>query len=392
MRLRLWTLIIAALVLSLAAAGAADAKRLKKVPPNFVGVDIDGPVLDNPAIDLGSEMGRMVRNGVQTARTVFNWGLAQPYASFDDVPPDQVDRFRDEGGVPTDWSEIDRQMIEAAKKRISVLPIVLVAPRWDARHPGNFASPPSDPGPYADFAATLVRRYGPGGAFWSEHPELVKQPIRYWQIWNEPSLRPFWSDQPFAADYVELLRQARAAIKAADPGARIVLAGLPNKAWIALEDIYKEGGRKLFDVAAFHPFTHDVKGVKTILQKDRAVMKKHNDSHKPLWVTELSWTSSKGKTNVLFGNEETEKGQATKLTAAYKMLAQLRGKMRIGRVYWYTWLSRDMQDDYPFDWAGLSRITSGGDVRDKPALTAYRKIALKLEHCKKKRSRADRCG
>ena len=55
-------------------------------------------------------------------------------------------------------------------------------------------------------------------------------------------------------------------------------------------------------------------------------------------------------------------------------------------------MSRDMQDDYPFDWAGLSRITSGGDVRSKPALTAYRKIALKLEHCKRKRSRADRCG
>jgi hypothetical protein len=386
------TLVAAALVLSLVTATAADAKGIRKVPQNFMGVVTDGPVLENPAIDLGSEMSRMVRNGVQTTRTVFNWGMAQPYASFADVPPDQVDRYSDEGGVPTDWSEIDRQVTEAAKRRIAVLPIVLVAPSWDARHPGNFASPPSDPGPYADFAGALVRRYGPGGLFWTEHPELAAQPLRYWQIWNEPSLRPFWSDQPFAADYVELLRQARAAIKAADPSSHIVLAGLPNKAWVALEDIYKAGGHKLFDIAAFHPFTHDVKGVKTILQRDRAVMKKYGDSRKPLWVTELSWTSSKGKTTVLFGNEETEKGQAKKLTAAYTMLAQLRGKMRIGRVYWYTWLSRDMQDDYPFDWAGLSRITSGGDVRNKPALTAYRKIALKLEHCKKKRSRADRCG
>jgi hypothetical protein len=121
-------------------------------------------------------------------------------------------------------------------------------------------------------------------------------------------------------------------------------------------------------------------------------MAKYHDSRKPLWVTELSWTSSAGKTSVLYGNEETESGQAKKLTAAYAMLAKLRVKMRIGRVYWYTWLSRDMQDDYPFDWAGLSRITSGGDVRAKPALRAYRKIALSLEHCKKKTTRADRCG
>jgi hypothetical protein len=379
-------------VLSLAATTAADAKGLKKVPQNFVGVDTDGPLFTNPAIDLSSEMGRMVRNGVQTMRTVFNWGQAQPYASFTDVPPDQLDRYRDEGGVPTDYSAIDSQVIEAAKKHVAVLPIILVAPNWDARHPGNFASPPSDPGPYANFAGALVRRYGPGGMFWTEHPELASQPIRYWQIWNEPSLRPFWSDQPFAADYVELLGQARTAIKAEDPGARIVLAGLPNRSWLSLGNIYKQGGRKLFDIAAFHPFTHDVSGVKTILQKDRKVMAKYHDSHKSLWVTELSWTSSKGKTNVIYGNEETEQGQARNLSAAYKMLAKARGKLRIGRVYWYTWISRDMQDDYPFDWAGLSRVTEGGDIRAKPALAAFRKIALALEHCKKKTARADRCG
>jgi hypothetical protein len=386
------TLVAAAILLVLAAPVPAGAKQPKKVPQNFVGVDIDGAVLDNPAIQLDSEMSRMVHNGVQTVRTMFTWSQAQPYASFTDVPPDQLTRYQDENGVPTDWSEIDRQVTAAAKKRLTVLPVTLVAPNWDARHPGELASPPADPGPYADFMGALVRRYGPGGTFWTLHPNLVAQPIRYWQIWNEPNIKPFWSDQPFVADYVELLRAARGAIKAADSNARIVLAGLPNKSWQALDRIYKAGGRKLFDVVAFHPFTHKVAGVKTILQRNRKVMAKYKDSRKPLWVTELSWTSSLGKTSVLFGNEETESGQAKKLSAAYTMLANLRVKMHIGRVYWYTWLSRDMQDDYPFDWAGLSRITSGGDVRAKPALTAYRKVALSLEHCKKKTSRADRCG
>jgi hypothetical protein len=386
------TLVAAAILLLLATPGAADAKQPPKVPQNFVGVDMDGAVLDNPAVDLGSEMSRMVRNGVQTARTMFTWSQAQPYATFADVPPDQLTRYRDENGVPTDYSETDRQVTAAAKKRIAVLPVILVAPNWDARHPGNFASPPADPGPYADFMAALVRRYGPGGMFWTEHPELAAQPIRYWQIWNEPNLKPFWSDQPFVADYVELLRASRVAIKDVDPNARIVLAGLPNRSWQALERIYQAGGRSLFDVVSLHPFTQKVGGVKTILQRGRNVMAKYHDSRKPLWVTELSWTSSAGKTSVLYGNEETESGQAKKLTAAYAMLAKLRVKMRIGRVYWYTWLSRDMQDDYPFDWAGLSRITSGGDVRAKPALRAYRKIALSLEHCKKKTTRADRCG
>ncbi len=121
-------------------------------------------------------------------------------------------------------------------------------------------------------------------------------------------------------------------------------------------------------------------------------MAKNRDSRKPLWVTELSWTSAQGKTSVTFGNEQTEKGQAKKLSDAYTMLAQQRGKLHVGRVYWYTWLSRDMQDDYPFDWAGLERVNADGTITAKPALRAFRRTAMALQHCHKKRGRADRCA
>ena len=386
------TLTALALVLALAVPAQAEAaKRPKKVPANFVGVVADGPLLDDPAVDFATELDRMVGSGVQTMRTVFNWSGAQPYQSSDEVPEEDRDRYRDENGVPTDYTAIDRVVTGAAQRHIAVMPVVQIAPMWAARHPGQLNSPPSDPQAYANFAGALVRRYGPGGSFWVEHPELVAQPIRYWQIWNEPSLRAFWSDQPFAADYVELLRLARDAIKAADPGARIVLAGLPNKSWTALDKIYAAGGRSLFEIAAFHPFTAKVDGVKEILRRDRKVMAKHRDGRKPLWVTELSWTSARGKTSVTYGNEQTESGQAKKLGDAYRMLAKLRGKMHIGRVYWYTWLTRDQQDDYPFDWAGLLHVRSG-QVTAKPALKAYRRAAFALEHCKRKIGRADRCA
>jgi hypothetical protein len=381
----------AALAALFAPAQADAAKRPTKVPAGFVGVVADGPLTESPSVDLSSELGRMVTNGVQTMRTVFNWSGAQPYASADEVPEADRDRFRDESGVPTDYTRIDRVMTGAAQRRIAVLPVVQIAPMWAARHPGQLNSPPSDPQAYADFTGALVRRYGPGGSFWSEHPELPAQPIRNWQIWNEPSLRAFWSDTPWAPDYVALLQATRTAIKAADPGARIVLAGLPNKSWTALARIYDHGGRSLFDVAAFHPFTAKVDGVKEILDRDRKVMAKNRDGRKPLWVTELSWTSARGKTSVTYGNEQTERGQAKKLADAYRMLAKARGKLHIGRVYWYTWLTRDQQDDYPFDWAGLLRVRSG-KISAKPALKAFRSTALALEHCKRKIGRADRCA
>jgi hypothetical protein len=131
--------------------------------------------------------------------------------------------------------------------------------------------------------------------------------------------------------------------------------------------------------------------VRTILEKNRRVMAKNGDARKPLWVTELSWTSAKGRTSRTFGNEETESGQARKLTAAFALLARVRTKLNIRRVYWYTWLSREMQTDYPFDWAGLERLTSSG-IEAKPALAAFRRVALQLEGCRIKSDRADRCA
>ncbi len=84
--------------------------------------------------------------------------------------------------------------------------MVIHAPDWAARHPGgNLDSPPREPEQYARFLAAAARRYGTGGSFWAERPELPRRPIRDWQIWNEPSLRDFWSVTSWARDYVALL-------------------------------------------------------------------------------------------------------------------------------------------------------------------------------------------
>jgi hypothetical protein len=375
------------------AAAAADAgAATPKVPSTFMGAVADGPLLLNDKVDFDGELDAMVTGGVQTTRTVFNWAGAQPYRTVDEVPAAERANYRDEGGVPTDWREIDRLVTASAQRHLALQPVVVVAPMWASRHPGEFSSPPSDFKAYASFAAATARRYGPGGSFWTEHPELPAQPIRYWQIWNEPSLKVFWSDDGWASDYVRLMRRSREAIRGVDGGAKIVLAGLPNRSWDALALIYKRGGRGLFDIAAFHPFTAKVANVETILEKDREVMARNGDKRKTLWVTELSWTSAKGKVDQTLGNEATQNGQAKKLTAAYEMLAKKRRHLRIGRVYWYTWLSRDQQKDYGFDWAGLSRVTRDGSVIRKPAFRAYRKVALKLERCRTKSGRADRCA
>jgi hypothetical protein len=191
-------------------------------------------------------------------------------------------------------------------------------------------------------------------------------------------------------DYVQLLRATRRELRRADPRARMILGGLTNRSWVDLARIYRAGGGRYFDAVALHPFTSQVDGVFTIIENVRRVMARKGDARKPVLITELSWPSAKGKVKRSFGFETTERGQAQKLAATIPKLAARRRSLRIESVFWYTWLTNDARDDYPFDYAGVSRLSDGKVVR-KPAFHALRRTALALEGCRAKPSGARSC-
>jgi len=62
---------------------------------------------------------------------------------------------------------------------------------------------------------------------------------------------------------------------------------------------------------------------------------------------------------------------------AFRLLAAHRRRLGIQRVYWYTWLTRETSQSYPFDYAGLRHLQETR-VRSKPALRVYRRTALSL--------------
>jgi len=362
---------LAAALLLGPAAGPGEAAT-RSVPRGFFGVMADGPLLA-PSTNLEHEFDVMVSTGVESVRVAFYWSDAQPDPS-----------------APIDYRETDRVVAGAAQRGLSVLPVVIRAPAWAALSPGDIASPPKGTADYTRFVAALVRRYGPDGSFWLERPDVPKRPVRDWQIWNEPNITRYWSKQPFAAGYVSLLRAAGAEIKRIDPGARIVLCGLANFSWRALRSIYKAGGRKHFDVAAVHPFTGKVRNAARIVRLNRAVMRRYGDARKPMMLTEVTWSSAKGQKTTIFGWEVTESGQAKRVTQALTLFARERRSLRIERVYWYTWLTPDRASPNSFDWSGLRKLVSGVP-EDKPALGAYRDVALPLEGCSSKRT-ATTCG
>ena len=367
-----------AIVLFLTVIGSANAART--VPQGFFGVMADGVLLDRTDPQLAHEFDVMAANGVESVRIVVYWDELQPEGPGSPVPAGFV---AGRGNVPTTFASTDRLFGEAARHGMSVLPVVLRSPKWDIENPNRFAGPPKRDQPYADFLGTLIDRYGPNGTFWAEHPDVPKRPQRDWQIWNEPNINRYWdSPKPFAKHYAKLLRAARRTIKQADPGARVVLTGFANFSWRALSSAYKAGIKGQFDLAAVHPFSGHLKNVLKIVALNRQVMRRNGDARKDIAISELTWPSARGKTKNTYGWETTEKGQALRLRNAFRALVKKRRAWRIERITWSTWLTPDADSPNSFDWSGLRKLDpadKSGEPISKPALEAYREVALPLE-------------
>ena len=345
------TALLAAL-LALATLTAVSPTAVAATPKGFFGVMADGPLLA-PGTDLPREARLMRSTGVGTVRVAFYWRSMQPQA-----------------GAPVDFAETDRIVGALGSAGLAVLPVLVRAPAWATGGAEREGAVP-DAAAYGAFTAEVARRYGPRGTFWAGRTERA---IRRWQIWNEPDIPRYLSPPAgtsWPAAYVPLLRAARSAIRGVDPGARIVAAGLTNRSWEDLALLYRAGARSLFDEAAIHPFSRRVSNVVKIVRLARAEMRRRGDARKPLLLTEVSWSSGKGRSTFNYGWETTERGQAERLRESFAAFAKERTRLRIGAVWWYTWLSPALGDDESFSYGGLRRL-SGGKIVSKPALAAFR--------------------
>ena len=225
-----------------------------------------------------------------------------------------------------------------------------------------------------------VKRYGPGGSYWRlhyklDHPGKRALPIKTWQVWNEPNLQSAMNP-PKPGTYVKLLKLSEGAIKGADSHAKVMFAGMPGysgnvNAWDFLNRAYrKKGAAKAFDVAALHPYAHNVKQMMGEVKRFRHVMQKHGDGHTPLWITEIGWGSLPKKATP-FGQTKGKKGQARILKHALKALKNKRHHLHIKKVLWF-----NFRDPKGGSVEHCSFCSSAGllehDAQPKPSWQAFR--------------------
>ncbi|MEA3336627.1 MAG: YCF48-related protein [Chloroflexota bacterium] len=198
-------------------------------------------------------------------------------------------------------------------------------PEWAVEAASADSSFPFDVDAYLRFVDAVARRYG-------DH-------IHSYIIWNEPNLAAEWGAPPDPASYAQLLQRTYAAIKQIDPAATVVSAGLAptneRSDWavddrLFLKEMYEAGARPYFDALAVHPYgfayppddsrgQHNGLNVNRILDL-RATMEAHGDGAKPVWATEVGWTTDG------VGDHDwltvTPQQQADYLTMAWRMARQ----------------------------------------------------------------------
>ena len=273
-----------------------------------------------------------------------------------------------------DFGSLDALVASAAEVGVRVLPFVYGTPAWLS---GDPARPPLNArgrAAWASFLHTLVRRYGPRGELWRGRG--ARLPIREWQIWNEPNFLLFWWPRPSPAGYARLLGFSARSIRSADPGAKIVAAGLaPVEGgmlpWAFLRKLYEYPGvRHSFDLAAVHPYSSSLRGVTYQVRKARQAMAAGGDARKPLLVSELG-VASDSRLPTAFNRGL--KGQASFLRRAYGVLLGARRRWRIAGIDWYAWQDMPTSDPHCVfcEYAGL--FDSSG--KPKAAWRALRGVA-----------------
>ena len=362
--------LVLAVLATLALAAPASAAR--SVPHGFVGVHWSYELASAPADAQDAQWDVMASSGIESVRADFSWPVMQ-----------------DGREEPLDFTRSDALVRRATLRNVSLLPVVNEAPRWARAYKRRDKSPPRLNSDYASFIAGLVERYGPSGSFWTENPTLPKRPLREWQIWNEPHLRSYW-DAPeksrwgYPAGYGKLLRSAYRAVKVRDPGAKVVLAGITQRAWEEIEELYAVGRIKgAFDVAALQIFPQTVRRSVLATKLFREALRARRDGRKPIYLTEISWPASKGRTpRVRWLAHETSRSMAAKLATAYGRLAKNRGALGLERVYWFTWATRYGRGGSVFNYSGLQEYRDGRFTA-QPALGALQRVARTLQGCAK---------
>lgn len=190
-----------------------------------------------------------------------------------------------------DWGEADRVVAANQAAGLPLLAILIGTPTWAGG--GSASAPPVG----LDAAPILpdgrLDAANPWGLFVHALAERYRGRVAAYEIWNEPNRPDFWSGT--AEQYYRLLATAMAAIRHADPNAKVVLGGLDGYRNLGFLDRLLAAGaadpappgrRGAFDVLAWHAYHRPLDVYSgTLALRDRL---RARGLSQPIWITETN--------------------------------------------------------------------------------------------------------
>lgn len=227
-----------------------------------------------------------------------------------------------------DWTQSDRIFREIARRDLGIIARLGQVPSW-ARASGQRSArdaPPKDVSRWADYCASVAERY--------------QGKVAAYQIWNEPNLSREWGDNPpDPAGYVKVLAACSAAIRAADPAAILISAGLaPTGTYndsampdnIYLDHMYRNSFQQHIDVVGVHAPGFSAPEISPDSEEApqrwftfrrvedlRKIMLSHDDAERQMAIMEFGYTTEQINPDYKWFSV-TEAQQAEMLERAYE--------------------------------------------------------------------------
>ncbi|MBI2845909.1 MAG: carboxypeptidase regulatory-like domain-containing protein [Chloroflexi bacterium] len=302
------------------------------------------------------------------------------------------------------WADLNNILNAAQTSGKKLILRVSNAPNWAWLGSGN---PPLDLDEFAQFMGLVAAR-GQGK-------------VAAYVIWNEPNLPAEWDGRdPQPSWFANMLKKVYPAIKAQDPDAIVVAAGMATiggdgcPAGIAanisqagftnalisagamsdldfIRGMYQSGAQDYFDVLATHPYGFAYSpetnpcSVNSLAfrraEQQRAIMEAQGDENKPMWAIEFGWILDPGSSCQNYGDwpsrwwqRVTPQEQADYLVRGYQyafdnwpwMGVMALFNLDFATVYWYDYCQ-------PLRWYSVT-------YRDNPQDPANNPIKYRLAY------------
>ncbi|MFT2816907.1 glycosyl hydrolase [Leifsonia sp. A12D58] len=185
-----------------------------------------------------------------------------------------------EPGVYTFPDEVDRETAAFANAGVAVLPISVYSNKLYDN--GKTPSSPAGISAYVAYTNAVLEHFSPDAI----------------EVYNEFNWLLNTSECGATATcYIQLLQPTAEKIRAEHPGTLVVGPSTAHLDETFMNEFFQAGGLDLIDAVSFHPYDELNIGAETLLpilkQANDSIKEYNNGQSKPIWLTELGWTSGK---------------------------------------------------------------------------------------------------